>query len=310
MRGAGARPRPRACSSTPPAPGSAIVGETVLRLAGKPRRSGWSRAATSWCRKLFDHDRGYIFQLPERRIVFALPFADDFTLIGTTDEDFSGEPRGGRAERRGGRCISAAPRASFFARRSRRKTWSGRSPACARCMTTAPARPEDVTRDYHLALDQRAGVAPLLTVYGGKITTYRRLAEDALGKLAHVFSAGAAAGPRPRRCRAAISLGPHRRRWWRRRCGTGRSSTRRTRCRLVRAYGTRVHRILGEAARREDLGAVLRPAQRRRGPLPDGARMGAHRRGRAVAAEQARPAPERNEKEGLARFMAEQPAPG
>ena len=47
--------------------------------------------------------------------------------------------------------------------------------------------PEDVTRDYHLELDERYGTAPLLTVYGGKITTYRRLAEDALGKLAHFF---------------------------------------------------------------------------------------------------------------------------
>ena len=46
---------------------------------------------------------------------------------------------------------------------------------------------EDVTREYHLTLDERYRVAPLLTVYGGKITTYRRLAEDALGKLAHLF---------------------------------------------------------------------------------------------------------------------------
>ena len=92
----------------PPAPGSASSRETVLRHARSARRCGSSRAATSWCRKLFDHDRGYIFQNADKRIVFALPFAGDFTLIGTTDENFAGDLDARRAERRGGASISAA----------------------------------------------------------------------------------------------------------------------------------------------------------------------------------------------------------
>ena len=78
-----------------------IVSETVLRIEGPPpvRLAKGSHIVV---RKLFDHDRGYIFQNTDKRIVFALPFADDFTLIGTTDLNFAGAARCGRAERRGG----------------------------------------------------------------------------------------------------------------------------------------------------------------------------------------------------------------
>ena len=140
-------------------------------------------------RRLFDHDRGYIFQNTDKRIVFALPFADDFTLIGTTDENFAGAldavaPSGDEVIYLCRAVNEYLPRA-----RSSRSRWCGRSPACARSTTTSAGRdePEDVTRDYHLELDERYGAAPLLTVYGGKITTHRRLAEDALGRLAHFF---------------------------------------------------------------------------------------------------------------------------
>ncbi len=60
-------------------------------------------------------------------------------------------------------------------------------PACARSTTTARGKPQDIGREYALILDERFGEAPLLTVYGGKITTYRRLAEEALARLAHFF---------------------------------------------------------------------------------------------------------------------------
>ena len=66
-----------------------IVSETVLRIDGQPpvRLAKGSHIVV---RKLFDHDRGYIFQNTDKRIVFALPFAEDFTLIGTTDLNFVG----------------------------------------------------------------------------------------------------------------------------------------------------------------------------------------------------------------------------
>ena len=118
------------------------------------------------------------------------------------------------------------------------------------------------------------GAAPVLTVYGGKITTHRRLAEDALGELSHFFQLHrrwTATTPLPGgeffwdaiETRVAQTL----RAWPFLDRGRGVAA--------VRAYGTRVDRVLGEAKRRADIGAVLRSAQRRRGALSDAARMGA-----------------------------------
>ena len=116
-------------------------------------------------------------------------------------------------------------------------------------MTTARGKPQDVGRDYALFLDGRSGEAPLLTVYGGKITTYRRLAEAALDRLAHFFPAPAALDRDAARCRAAIfpmtvstrcSSRPQER-WPFLTAANAR--------RLTRAYGTRVENML-KAARR------------------------------------------------------------
>ena len=54
--------------------------------------SAWCRAAISWCDKLYDHDRCYIFQNRDGRVIFAIPYENDFTLIGTTDRDYQGDP--------------------------------------------------------------------------------------------------------------------------------------------------------------------------------------------------------------------------
>ena len=67
------------------------------------------------------------------------------------------------------------------------------------------AKPQDTPRDYVLALDRDVGEAPLLTVYGGKITTYRRLAEEAYDKLAPTLRRAAGLDRARARCRAAIS---------------------------------------------------------------------------------------------------------
>ena len=66
-------------------------------------------------------------------------------------------------------------------------------------------KPQDIGRDYALVLDESAGEAPLLTVYGGKLTTFRRLAEDVLARLSHFLPAHRSPGPRRPRCPAAIS---------------------------------------------------------------------------------------------------------
>jgi len=118
--------------------------------------------------------------------------------------------------------------------------------------------PEDISRDYRLVLDKRRGSAPLLTVYGGKITTYRRLAEDALGKLSPFFQM------HPRwTTDAALPGGEFAWDAFETRVaetiGTWPFLSEPDARRLARAYGTRVDRILGEAKGPEDIGPFFGP---------------------------------------------------
>jgi len=132
-------------------------------------------------RKLYDHDRCYIFQNADNRIIFAIPYERDFTLIGTTDRDYVGDPADVKAtpEEIAYLCRAAS---EYFARPVTESdivwTYSGVRPLYDDGASAAQA----ATRDYVLVLDE-AGGAPLLSVFGGKITTYRRLAEHALEKL-------------------------------------------------------------------------------------------------------------------------------
>jgi glycerol-3-phosphate dehydrogenase len=206
-------------------------------------------------RRLFEHDRGYIFQTRDARVVFALPFEHDFTLVGTTDLGFAGDPGGIKPAADEVSYLCDAANQYFRARIGAADVvWSF---AGVRSLYDDGSRKaQDVSRDYFLALDERAGAAPLLTVYGGKITTYRRLAEHALDRLAHVVAAGPAwtAGSR-------LPGGefPH--------AGVAALVARTRRAhpflsealahRLVRAYGTRVERVLGPARRMDDLGPCL-----------------------------------------------------
>ncbi|MFB2531637.1 glycerol-3-phosphate dehydrogenase [Paracoccus sp. p3-h83] len=141
-------------------------------------------------RRLFNHDRCYFFQGPDGRIIFAIPYEQDFTLIGTTDQDHPGDP--GQAE-----CTPAEVdylcrfASQYFARPVTPEdvvwTYSGVRPLYDDGASSATA----ATRDYVLSVD--ADGPPLLNVFGGKITTYRRLAESAMAKLAPFFpQAGAA----------------------------------------------------------------------------------------------------------------------
>ena len=80
----------RARWSTPPGRGRRSSWRSTAHLPPTRRRCAWSRAATSSCRKLFEHDHAYIFQNPDKRIIFAIPYEGDFTLIGTTDVEHHG----------------------------------------------------------------------------------------------------------------------------------------------------------------------------------------------------------------------------
>ena len=127
-------------------------------------------------------------------------------------------------------------------------------PACASLYDDGSERPEEVTRDYHLDFDKSFGNAPLLTVYGGKITTYRRLAEAALAISRQCVHTALDPGPRALRCRAAIFPITASTRWWRRRASDWPFLNEAHALRLVRAYGTRIDGILGQAKSYADLG--------------------------------------------------------
>ncbi|MDO9314488.1 MAG: glycerol-3-phosphate dehydrogenase [Burkholderiaceae bacterium] len=132
-------------------------------------------------RKLFEHDHAYVLQCPDRRVVFAIPYEGEFTLIGTTEVDHAGVIGEAR--------IDAAETAYLCEQVSRCFEW----PVAPKDVvwSYAGVRPllddgsgdaSSVTRDYALELDSSA--APLLSVWGGKLTTFRKLAEEAGDRLA------------------------------------------------------------------------------------------------------------------------------
>lgn len=132
---------------------------------------------------LFDHPYAYFFQLPDRRIFFAIPYERDFTLIGTTDADHEGSLTDvhASAEEIAYLCEGAS---AYFAKpiTPADVIWSyaGVRPL----IDDGSGRPEAATRGYRLDLSEEAEGAPLLSLYGGKITTYRHLGEEAVDLLA------------------------------------------------------------------------------------------------------------------------------
>ncbi len=132
--------------------------------------------------RLHEGDHAYILQNPDRRVVFVLPFENRFSLIGTTEVPFHGDPgsAGMDAEEVSYLCAAVG---AYFARPvvPADSVWSftGVRPLIG----DEAEDPSALTRDYTLELDTAIGGAPLLSVIGGKITTYRRLAEQALARL-------------------------------------------------------------------------------------------------------------------------------
>ena len=142
--------------------------------------------------KLFDHDRAYILQNADKRIVFAIPYERDFTLVGTTDIDYKADP----AEVK----ISADETAylckvidDYFEREIAPEdvvwSYSGVRPLFDEGGTSA----QETTRDFVLDRSGEPGEPPLLNIFGGKITTYRYLAEQAMKKLGDCFPAAGGA---------------------------------------------------------------------------------------------------------------------
>ena len=136
--------------------------------------------------KLYEGEHAFILQNDDRRVIFMIPYGDLHTLVGTTDIPVSGDythPEASTEE------IDYMCRAvnRYLARPARPEqvvwTYSGVRPL----YDDGTADPSAVTRDYTLRVDDEAGQAPVLSVFGGKITIYRRLAEQAMDKLARYF---------------------------------------------------------------------------------------------------------------------------
>lgn len=203
--------------------------------------------------KLFDHDRAYIFQNADDRIVFAIPYQQDFTLIGTTDVDHEGPASDAKCSDEEAAYLAAAA-SEYFAKPISTDdivwTFSGVRPLYDDGAESAAS----ATRDYVLHLDGGDDAAPLLSIFGGKITTYRRLAEAALGKLAPFFpdmgKAWTAAEPLPGGDFPVDGVQALLNDVNRTYPFLGSDWTRR----LVRAYGSETKSLLGDARSADDLG--------------------------------------------------------
>ena len=215
--------------------------------------------------RLFEHSCAYLFQHADGRVVFAIPYEDAFTLVGTTDVDFAGDPGAVAISDDETRYLCALVN-RYFKRQLTPDEVVWRYSGVRPLLDDHPGSAAAATRDYHLERD--AGGPPLLSVFGGKITTYRKLAEEAVDWIAPLLgkSPGAAwtgdavlpggdlFGPTPDsrgvlefdRWVAALQ----RRHAW---------LPKPLALRYARAYGTRVDVLLAGCAALADLGCEVAP---------------------------------------------------
>jgi len=234
--------------------------QDVLRATGSNRRSSLRLVKGSHVvvPRLYDGPQAFTLQTADRRIVFIIPYQDDFTLIGTTDIPFTGDPSKVAAseEEIHYLCNLAseylkAPIAGTQAVWS----YSGVRPL----YDDGDVSASTVTRDYVFDLDTAAGRTPLLSVFGGKLTTYRKLAEHAMSELrsplrfdAREWTRGSIlpGGDIPRGDFESFA---------REQAGRYSFVPPKLMRRLCRAYGTRIEQLLGNAQSPSDLGEELGP---------------------------------------------------
>ncbi|MBY4805149.1 glycerol-3-phosphate dehydrogenase [Burkholderia cepacia] len=209
-------------------------------------------------RRLFDHDHAYIFQNPDKRIIFAIPYEHDFTLIGTTDVEYTSDPAKVAIDRDETQYLCDSINRYFKRKISPADvhwTYSGVRPLLE---DENAANASAVTRDYRLEMDEGAG-APLLSVFGGKITTFRKLAEEAgdmlsraLGRDAKTWTAGVAlpGGDIANAKFDVFAAAFAKRHPW-----LPAALARR----YARAYGTRAERVIDCAKSLADLGTEIAP---------------------------------------------------
>ena len=155
----------------------------VLRLAGEAPEYGMRlvRGSHIVVPALFDHPYAYFFQLPDQRIFFAIPYERDFTLIGTTDADHDGGEVRASAEEIAYLCEGVN---RYFSRPITPADVAWSYAGVRPLIDDGSGKPEAATRGYRLDLSEPGEGAPLLSVYGGKITSYRHLAQAAVDLLA------------------------------------------------------------------------------------------------------------------------------
>ena len=164
-------------------PWVARVNETILRvpLRTKIRLAKGSHIVVP---RLHAHERAYLLQAFDGRLIFAIPYQDRYTLIGTTDTNFAGDPGEVSAGADDMLYLCRAASAYFEAPVEATKlvwNFSGVRPL----VDDGSKNAEDVTRDYTIEVNGRYGEAPLVSVLGGKLTTYRRLSETVMTRLRH-----------------------------------------------------------------------------------------------------------------------------
>lgn len=228
------------------------VAETVLRMP--PLRATVVKFGQIVVRRLFDSDSVYVLQNTDRRLVFASPYQRDFTLIGTVARDFVGDPAAVAmtADEVGYLCDAVN---RYFRERIHASDVI-RSMTGANLVTGRPGK--RFAREGTVAFDARRRKAPLLTVFGGDVTSSRLRAERAVSHLLPFYPmsqpwTAQAALPGgdfpPSRFEAQVEAA--RERW--------EFLSAEQALRLVSAYGSRLHEVMGEARTKSDLGQSFGP---------------------------------------------------
>jgi glycerol-3-phosphate dehydrogenase len=203
--------------------------------------------------KKFDDQRAYFFQNKDGRIIFAIPYEDDFTLIGTTDRDYEGNPTGATiSESEMAYLCDAA--SEYFAAPVRREDIVWTYSAVRPLYDDGASKAQEATRDYIIKVEGAKGLAPVVNIFGGKITTYRRLSEAVLDKIEGLLGnrgkAWTAESPLPGGDFPAHGFDPEVRKLKAQYTFLDLHHARR----LVRLYGTRASAVLGLARSNADLG--------------------------------------------------------
>lgn len=213
-------------------------------------------------KKLFDHPFAYIFQSPDGRVVFAISYEHDFTLIGTTDMAYQGDPNAVAIDDAEVAYLCGLT-ARYFQKpvQASDVVWS--YSGVRTLLEYGASKASEVTRDYKLDFNDEG--APLLSVFGGKMSTFRKLAEEAvdliapqLGNMRNGWTASACLpggdlyGPIPQN-RAVLEYDGYVHETQRQYAWLPAALI----ARYVRSYGTRVHRLLAGRDKLADMGEAF-----------------------------------------------------